>query len=1679
MNKGVKITLRIFIWIAGIIISLLLLLFLFIQVPAVQNYARKKAVSFIQNKIGTSVEIEKLSIALPKLIVLKGIYFEDQNQDTLLAGEIIKVDISLIKLFKKQLQINEIYLQGINVNIHRTLPDGVFNYDFIVKAFSKAPNKNIPIDTAIGMKISVDKINLNRIRVSFKDAVTANDVRFQFDHFETRFREFDLDKKKFSIPDIKLSGLIAVIVQSKPAIKQESTSKVEADSNKPIDLDLKIGTIDFTKIWINYQNDVSNLKTNLDLGKLFIDVESINLKNQRIALKNIKLSNTKAAVVLGKSEQAKVVVKEVSKVVIATLNNDWRATIGKVDFSNIGFKYDDYNKPVKNKGMDYAHLALTGLRLQAKAFSYSQDTISGQISEGIVRNKDGFVLSALRTDFLYCNTGVVLKDLNLETPGTILGDYIRITYPSLDSMAKNPGAISIEANLKNNRLSLKDILTFAPQLSNVELFKNNPDAVLNITANVKGSMDRLNIPDFLLTGFGNTRINLSGNISGLPDMNRAKFDLTIHEFKSGSKDLNQLLPTGIVPTTIRLPEDFKISGRFNGGLNSFTTKLDMNSSYGIALISAGLQNGNRKGNEALNASIELVDFNAGHLLKQDSLLGKISGHAQVTGKSTNPKTMIARFNVVATSAEVKGYIYKNMTLDGNITNQNLLLTAKMTDQNLRFNLDAKANIKNKFPSVDFTLNIDTLNLQNLNLSDSNLRITGKIVANLPYTNPDSLIGTVTASGLSVHTNKKAYQLDSITIFSDIIGNEKDLEIHSGFLTASLRGQYNFTQISPSLVNEINKYFKIGNGEKKPVSNDQVFNFTLNITNRPIVQEFVPLLTYLGPVQVKGSFNSKSGGLKIEATAPKITYSGVTVDSVRLAINSDGKALKYNLHLDKISRDSLLIYKTDLYGMAQENLMNVTLNVKDKNDKNKYNLPGQFSVSDGQYRFSFNRDGLVLNYDSWSVTPENFVQFGSKGILADNLKLSVNDQIISVNSNPQLVNSPLKIDFTNFKISTITAFVASDNFKADGIINGNADLSNLESSPVFAGNLTVKDFSFQADTIGNINVKVNNKLANTYAANITISGKGNDVVLGGEYYLKPQNQSSFKFDLDIRKLNLATIEGFSMNNLKNASGNINGKFAITGTTKAPSILGDLRFNQVAFNIVKFNSYYTIADEKVSFTGEGIHFDTFTMVDSIGNKAIIDGSLYTVNYLDYRFGLTVNSKNFKVLNSTKKDNKLFYGKLLIDSDLKIGGNLGSPVVEGNLRINQGTDLTFVMPQNDPGIVEREGVVEFVNMKDLAGLTNVSVGSDTINSQSISGMDISVKLVADTSAAFSLIIDEANGDFVKMQGDMQLAAGIDPSGKMNLTGTYEVTKGTYELSFNFLKRRFSIQRGSTITWQGEPTKADVNVTAVYLANTAPYDLVEGKLDEPKASLNRYKQKLPFEVTLNMQGELMKPLLTFDIALPRHNYNVAQDVVDNVQYQLTQLRTQPSELNKQVFALLLLNRFVAENPFTNGAGGGGIASLARSSVSKILSEQMNKLAGDLINGVDLNFDLVSSDDYTTGTLQNHTELNLGVSKQLLNDRLKVTIGSNFELEGPRNTNQNASNIAGNLALDYQLSNDGRYMLRAYRKNEYQGVAEGYLIETGIGFIFTIDYTQFKEIFVRKDQMKKNRNKIKKKIDE
>ncbi len=441
---------------------------------------------------------------------------------------------------------------------------------------------------------------------------------------------------------------------------------------------------------------------------------------------------------------------------------------------------------------------------------------------------------------------------------------------------------------------------------------------------------------------------------------------------------------------------------------------------------------------------------------------------------------------------------------------------------------------------------------------------------------------------------------------------------------------------------------------------------------------------------------------------------------------------------------------------------------------------------------------------------------------------------------------------------------------------------------------------------------------------------------------------------------------------------------------------------------------------------------------------------------------------MVDAEEKDSDLFYGKLYADARLRVKGNSDRPIVDGRITIADDTDFTVVLPQQDPSVQDREGIVKFVDRDSPSLLDERIQLRDSLAVSDLKGIEASVDIEVKKEATLSLVIDKGNGDYLKLKGEARLTGGIDPSGKTTLTGRYDFTEGAYEMTFNLIRRKFDIKEGSYILWTGEPTSADVNITATYRAQAAPIDLVENMIaDLSPEQRNRYKQRIPFNTQLKMNGQLLKPEITFDIGIPEGNYNVATEVLDASEAQLARLRQEPSELNKQVFALLLLNRFIGQNPFASEAGGTSAESLARQSASKILSQQLNNLAADLISGVEVNFDLESTDDYTTGQRENRTDLSVGVSKQLLDDRLKVTVGSSFGLEGPQQANEQTTNIAGDISVDYQLTKDGRYLVRAYRKNQYEVAVQGQVVETGVAFIITMDYKKFRELFHRSEEEK------------
>lgn len=1666
LKKILKKTLKVFLWIIGSFLTLFLLIVLALQIPAVQNFAKDKAVNYLEGKIKTKVAIDRIEIGLPKKVILEGFYFEDQQKDTLLAGKKLAVDISLFQLFNNKIEINSVDLQNITAKISRD-ENETFNFDYIIKAFASPPK---PEDDSQSMEFSIDEINIDKVKFNYSDATSKNDISVNLNHFDTKIKTFDLNKMEFDIPKAKIDGLK---LKFKQGIASANTKKATSNKSSETNLNLKLGKVDLSKIDVVYENEASKLNTKINLEKLNVAFNSIDLKKELIDIEILELNNTKGTLELGKIEK----IINQNEVASTPSSSNWKVKIKKANLKKVDFKFDDASSIATNKGVDYKHLDIQNFNLNAENIDYSEQNTSGKINSLTVKDKSGLNIQALKTDFNYNNHGVSLKNLDLKTPQTSLKDEVIVGYPSVKTIQENLGEMSVKANLKNSKIGFKDILLFAPTLENISPFDTNPNAILSVNTILSGKLNNISFPNLEVSGIGSTKINASGKIVGFPDMKKAYFDLNIKNLESSSKDVAQFVPKGTIPNNIQLPSKFNTRGTFKGTINNFATDLKLVSSFGNAKIKATFDQ-RRKNQEKYNAQTELDNFDLGKLIKNDSI-GKISLKANVKGSGLNPKTANATVDGTVLKADFNDYVYTNLKLKGKINNGLFNVNANANDPNLTFNMISNGSFKGKYPSGKLKLNVDIADLRKLNLHAGALKLRGEIDADIQSADLDYLNGKISANNFIIANEKEQFVLDSINVIATSTAEKNTLVVKSQFMNADVTGKYQLSKIATALQNSISNYYNINSNSKNTQVKNQQFAFKIDVKDNPILLKFIPELKSLSPIELSGRYNSVNDTIIINGNIPKLVYGTNTISGAILKVDTKDNALIYSLVVDDIQNASFQLPFTNISGKVENNIVDYSVQLKDLKNKERYLIVGTFKSENGNSDINLNPTNLILNYEKWNLSEENLIRLGKNGIYANNFELNKDGNSIKIQSESTQPNSPLAIDFKDFEIETLTNIAQKSNLQIGGKINGNAQLKDLMQSVKFTSDLTINNFTFQKDTVGNLKVKVDNQIANTYNANVEITGFDNQVNLDGNY---KTSTSSFDLNLDIQKLNVKSIQGFSFGNITESTGFLNGDLKIIGTTESPKIIGDLKFNEVGFKVKQLNAKFKSMNDNIIFTENLISLDNFIIKDEKNNDLTINGTINSQNITNVGFNLKVDAENFKAINSKAKDNDLYYGELYLDNNLTIKGTMESPVVEGDIKINKDTKFTVVLPQDDPSIADREGIVEFIDQDQPQLITKVAFDEE-LSQTEIKGILASVNIEVDKDAEISIIIDKSNGDFLKLKGEAELNGGIDPSGKTTLTGRYEFTEGSYEMNFNLIKRKFDIKKGSYILWTGEPTMADMNITAIYKSETAPIDLVNDQLGElTPEERNTYKERIPFETELKLNGELLKPVITFDIVLPDGNNDVSADVITTTQAKLTQLRQQPDELNKQVFALLLLNRFIGENPFSSESGGTTATGLARDSASKILSQQLNNFAGDLISGVEINFDLQSTEDYTTGQKENKTDLNVGISKKLLNDRLKVTVGSSFGLEGTQQANQEANTIAGDVSLDYQITKDGRYKVRAYRVNKYQVALQGQVVETGVAFILTIDYNKFRELFGKSKAEKakaKKKKENKKKSDE
>jgi hypothetical protein len=1637
VRRVIKTVLWIFVGILGLIILAVVAL----QIPGVQRYIAQKALSSISDKTHTRIEVGSVNIAFTNSVVLHNIFIESRQRDTLLSIQTLAADVNLLRLFSNDIKLNNVRIDSLTAHITRTLPDSSFNFDFILKALSPdSTTADIHPDTSAGpgWEIRLGGLSLNGIHGTYDDEVSGLDMRLQLGTLEASIDKFDLDKKQFHVDKLSLANATANVIQTRESPPDESQSA---------DVDFNVGAVSLANLHLQYENNVSGERYSVDLGTSTLLAEKIDLPSHHIAVKNFLLENTNVVIVQPKKNENKTEKSDATVL-------PWVISLDRLILSGNSAQYD-VQGAAKTKGLDPNHLRLDALTMRAENIYFSENRIMADISQTSFREHSGLELRELSGGFMFDSVHAQLKDFTVETAGSRIRQSILLSYTSLDALKNLSGTVNVKATIGDSRIAISDLLFIQPSLP----IKNTPGASIRFSSQLSGIIRDLRVEEFRVAAGDSTKVDLTGSIRGLPET--AYYDVNLRLLSSSRNDIQALVADTLLPKNIVLPTSIRMSGNFKGTAENFSASTVIATSIGSLKGNVALNSGKGSGSKASRWKTDVIvdEFNVGSLLNDPETFGTVSLKASAVGTGLNKDDIEAQVNVQVDKAVVNGYPYRRLSIDGTAGQKMFEGKAEIQDSNLAFIFNGIVNANGEKPTYKFTFDLKGADLHRLNLTSDDIRVSGVITSDLIGQGVNDINGNIDVRNVVIIKNNKRYVIDSLVYVSINIEAQTHISVASTIFAGQFDGTITPGQLPEVLKEHFDHYFTLQGMQRKRNLKPQAFSFHISIRDPSTITDvFFPELRRLSAGIIEGNFDSDKRILNTNIDIPGIDYNDITVDSLTVKVISDPDLLQATLRVGSISDSTFRVTNLQLAGRAMHDSLDVALQSTRGDGFKKMLLAGVFNSVPGGYKFRFNKDGIVFQNLPWNVSSDNYLLFDQNKFIAHNILLQGAGQSLSLNSTDEkIARSPLRIEFNDFDLATLSQVVERESGLLGGTLNGNVILQNLEKQMAFTSDLKIKDFSFVQRHVGDIAMRANNQTENVYEVNLDITGNGNQIAMQGKYRSEVGG-SELDLKFDFTKMNLASIEPFTFGSVQRLSGTMTGGLHMTGTMKKPSITGSLNFTNTAFNPAFLNTYLHLNDGKIEIDGKGVEFKSFDLVDTLGNKASLSGHVFTEDFRSYSYDLRVHTDKFLVLNKPASRDALYYGTVILNSDISAKGDQSRPIITMQAELDKGTNLALVLPESELAVDERRGIVRFVDINtptnSIMSRRNFRTDRDTTKTKlsSFSSIDLTSNITVNKDSKLRILIDPIAGDSLVIQGEATLSFTMDPSGKLTLTGRYEILKGSYQLSFgDFIKREFAIAKGSSLTWFGSPYEADVDITAIYTVKAAVLDLIQDQLAGiSQEERNKYKQALPIQVYLIMKGKLLKPDIHFKLDLPPDQRGVLSGTV---YAKLNELNGQESELNKQVFALLVLGRFIAENPLASVGASGGLSDFARSSVSQILSAQLNRLSEQYLAGANLNVGLDSYQDYSSGNAEGRTQLKLALSKQLFDERVTVQVGGDVDLEGRRSQQNSLNNFAGDLKVLYKLTEDGRWQLQVFRQNSYEGAIDGDIIKTGVGVVFTIDY--------------------------
>ena len=1244
----------------------------------------------------------------------------------------------------------------------------------------------------------------------------------------------------------------------------------------------------------------------------------------------------------------------------------------------------------------------------------------------------GIEVTNLSTNFSYTTSQMLFKNTLIKTSNSLVQTDFQFNYLR-DDLQFFTDKVGIKANITQSDIALSDLHKLYGQIDGTD--------VLHFKGVFDGSLNNFIIKDFNLVSDQGMKITSEMSFKNLLSADKGLlFDANINNINSNYEQLKSILPNILgetLPSELANLGNFNLSGKTFVSADKINANILINSQIGQAKADLELSETAIIDNANYKGKISLTNFNLGAFLS-NPVLGDVSLEVDVNGSGFQLENINTGIIGSIKHLKFNEYVYQNLYVDGLFQNRLFNGNLRIDDTFFKMRFSGLADFSKSVNKFDFTAKIQEANLLKTNLftRDSISIIKGDIVFDLVGNNFDNIIGRANFTDVEYTNQKQVYVFKNFSVVSELDQSVKTIKISSDdIVQGQISGNFSFKQLMPLAQNAMGSIYTNYNPHK--VDAGQYIEFNFNIYNQ-IVDVFFPQIFIGSNTTIRGKIDSKSNDVIFNFISPKVIAYGNEIDQLSLRINTTNPLFNTHVTAENI--------KTKYYDAAKLNLINRTQNdtlfFKSEfkggiHNSETYNLDFYYTFNEDQ-KFVVGIEKSIFDFKEnvWNINPENnkdnkvVFDFKKQEFIFSPFKLASNNQEITfLGTVRDTTYKDLKIKFKEVSLSSFLPPI--DSLSMFGVLSGELDFLQEEGvySPI--GKLNIKDFKINSFEQGDLNLAVKGDNSyEKYKVDLSLTHNGSQSIFAkGDIDFSKTRPELKDFRVQLDKFQLNAFSPLGQDILTRLRGEASGEFNVSGFLGNPVMKGELTLKDAGLKFPYLNVDYDFQGlTKISLEDQSFTFNQLTLQDvKYGTLGDFSGSISHLNFKDWFLNLKIDTSNLLVLDTEDTEESLYYGTAFIKGGASIIGLTSNLQIDVNAKTNANT--VFVLPLSDLKTVDNYSLIHFDKV-----IKSIDDAKSQFAVNTPKGLTLNINLELTKDATAEVVIDKKTGSSLKGNGTGDIQLKIDTRGGFSMFGDYIVDKGKYEFKNSGINRTFEVEKGGTISWNGDPTDANLNVTAIYVAKANPGDLLEN------FNSNR---KIPINLITRISGGLFNSKQEFDIDIP----NVNAAIKSELDFKINDNNI--GEKTKQFLSLLVTNSFY--NP--DGAGfdsSTAIIGTTSSALSSILSDLISSNDGKVQFGV--GYDVANRNN--VDNLNTDDLVNVSVGTQIsdrvvVNGKVGVPVGSKTQ-----------SSVVGEVKVEVLLNEQGNFRGVIFnRQNEIQYSTEEEGYTQGVGLTYQVNFNTLSEL--------------------